>query len=281
MMNDRAAALNLDDSVFGHPAGGWVTTVQDMITLQREGAKHPLFLQLGGIEVYGLVPPNNVLCGTDAEAAAKCSGPFAKFTTIGLYPGRVAWKGGNGGLWWSNGEAEDVPARPAGIPWCTASAVGIVNRLDRSLAIALQQTDSRDEDCQRLLDFGFRRIFSPDLRGSVEFPQPGGVVDPDGPVRVKNFAIDRIDASSGVTAIIDDNENLQLNIWDFDFSSRKLVSAGSKKRTYALLSGASYALPTVVDLAPMPAAGSLQDEFAANLRGDHVDLSIWRIGEKP
>jgi hypothetical protein len=146
MMNDRAAALNLDDSVFGHPAGGWVTTPQDMITLQREGAKHPLFLELGGIEMYGLAPPNNLLCGTDAESAAKCSGPFPKFTTIGSYPGRVAWKGGNGGLWWSDGEAEDVPARPAGVAWCTASAVGIVNRLDRSIAIALQQTNSGEED---------------------------------------------------------------------------------------------------------------------------------------
>jgi hypothetical protein len=98
---------------------------------------------------------------------------------------------------------------------------------------------------------------------------------------VKNFAIDRIDASSGVTAIIDDNENLQLNIWDFDFSSRKMASAGSKKRNYALLSGATYAAPTLVDLAPIPSGAAIQDEFTANVKGDHLDLAIWRIGEKP
>ncbi len=282
MMNDRAAELHLDDSVFGHPAGGWVTTPQDMITLLREGAKHPLFLQLAGIELYGVAPPSDVLCGTDSNGDDKCNGPFAKFTTIGDYPGRLAWKGGNGGLWFSSAEANDVPTRPAA-SWCTASAVGIVRRLDRTIAMALQQTEngSRTADSQRLLDYGFRKIFTPDARGSVEFPKPGGLIGPDGPVRVRNFAIDRIDPNSGVTAIIDDNEELKLNIWKFDFGARDMTSVGTATRSYALLSGATFETPRLVDLAAMPAQAAIEDFFSANLNGDHLDLAIWRVGENP
>ena len=282
MMNDRAAALNLNDSVFGHPAGGWVTPVQDMITLMREGVKHPLFVTFGGAEteMYGEAPPQNVLCGTDAEGEDKCNGPFAKFSTIGSVPGRVAWKGGNGGLWWNDEEAADVPSRPD-VAWCTSSAVGVASRLDRSIAIAIQQTDNRTEDCQRLFDYGFRKIFTPDLRASLKFPEPGGVIGPDGPIRVRNFAIDRIDSNSGVTAIIDDHENLQLNIWTFDFTGRKMTSVGSARKTYALLSGASYDPPTLVDLASIPTPAAIRDFMSANLNGEHLDLQIWRVGQAP
>lgn len=282
MMNARAAQLDLDDSVFGHPAGGWVTPVQDMITLQREGVKHPLFVMFGGAatEIYGTAPPNNVLCGKDSKGNDKCNGPFAKFTTIGAYPGRTAWKGGNGGLWWSNGEATNVPARP-NVAWCSASAVGVVDRLDRSIAIAVQQTGDRTEDCQRLFDYGFRKVFTPDLRGAVEFPKPGGVVGPEGPVRVRNFAIDRIDSNSAVTAIIDDNENLQLNIWALDFASRAITPGGSANKTFALIGGATFDPPALVDLASIPTPQAIRDFFGANLNGDHLDLSIWRVGAEP
>ena len=283
MMNDKASELNLNDTIFGHPAGGMVTTPQDLITLLREGNKHPLFLQLGGIATYGLAPPNDVLCGTWGNGDLKCNGPFNKFNTIGDYPGRQVWKGGNGGLWWNGDEALDVPARPSGIPWCIASAVGIVERAGRALAMSLVQTDNdhRSSDSQKLFDYGFRKIFTPDLRGEREHPAPGGVIGPEGPVRVKNFAIDRITTNTGVTVIIDDFENIQIDIWSLDPISRAITFEGQAKRTYHLLDGAFVAPPTLVDLAEIPTSASIRDFFTANLDGDHLDLALWRVGEAP
>jgi hypothetical protein len=68
----------------------------------------------------------------------KCNNPFGNINNLAGYPGRLAWKGGNGGGWWGAGDANNVPTRPAGIPWCTRSQVGIAERASRTLAMALQ-----------------------------------------------------------------------------------------------------------------------------------------------
>jgi hypothetical protein len=280
MMNDEAANLGLADSVFGHPAGGWATIPQDLITLLREGNRHPLFLEHAGIALYGIEPPANVLCGTDSNGVNKCNGPFAKFDTIGDYPGRVAWKGGNGGLWWGNGEANNVPNQPT-VPWCTASAVGIVRRLDRSLAVAVMQSNDRTDDSQELFDYGFRKIFTPDRRAEQQFPAPGGIVGPEGPIRVRNFALDRITENTAVTAVIDDLENVQLNVWRLDPDNRTITSAGSAARTYHLQDGGSYAPPQEVAMSNLPSRSAMRDVIVANQAGDHLELTLWRVGEQP
>ena len=213
MMNTKAFALNLSPIVFGHPAGGSATRPQGLITLLREGGKHPLFNQLGGVDFY-----EDDLCGTDGMGEPKCNGPFRKINTIGDYPGRRVWKGGRGGLWWFESEANNVPAFPQ-VPWATASAVAIVDRVDRSFAMSLMQSGDRTPDARRLLDHGIRKVFTPDRYGDLEFPTSGGIVGPEGPIRVKNFAIDRITANSGVTAIIDDFEEMDYPNDDVDFYS--------------------------------------------------------------
>ncbi|MFN0060419.1 MAG: hypothetical protein ACKVX7_18335 [Planctomycetota bacterium] len=275
MMNERAVELGMTETICGHPAGGMITDPQDLITLIREGSQHPLFMQIASRELYGDVLPALELCGTDAFGLPKCNGEFPKHQTIGDYPGRQAQKGGNGGLWWGSQPA-------SGIPWCTSSAVAIVERADRALAISLQQTGDRTGDSQDLFDHGFRKVFTPDGRAELSFPTTGGIIGPDGPVRVRAFALDTIANDACVTAVIDDFEELRINVWSTDPGTGDFYALSSASETYVLTDGTTYASSPLVRIARIPAgAAAIGDYVTANLDGEHLDLKLWRVGETP
>jgi hypothetical protein len=69
--DDIADNLQMNDSQAGHPAGGMVTTPQDLITLFREGWRHPLFRKFAGA---------NISCMTTASNS--CSRPTAVAITL-------------------------------------------------------------------------------------------------------------------------------------------------------------------------------------------------------
>jgi hypothetical protein len=276
MMNQRAAELGMNTSVFGHPAGGWHTSLQDAITLQREGVKHPLFVQFSSFETYG-DSPAEVLAGTNLNNQPKVAWPFDQFMTMDLYPGRFTWKGGNVGLWLSDTQANSVPARPSG-PWCTASRVCTARRMDRTLAVCLQQTGDGDGDVQDLLDYGYRELFTPDARAAREFPQTGGIIGPEGPIRVRHFAVTAWEGHA-LTAVIDDHEELRLNVWACNFAANQMTPAGAASRTYQLQSGAGHAAPARTGLAEIPTTDAIADWFTANLTGEHLELKMWRCGQ--
>lgn len=280
MMNDRAAQLGMGNTICGHPAGGMSTKTQDLINLMMEGWEHPLFRQISSTELYGDIAPAIELCGLDSMGMDKCNSPWTKIATIGAYPGRLGYKGGNGRLWWGSSEPYGYPgAQPPG--YCTAAAVAVVERADRRIAIALQQSGSRSSDAQDLLDYGFRQVFTPDRLTTETFPAVGGIVGPGGPIRVNAFAIDSISGDRCVTAVIDDNEELRLNIWGTDFASGAISALGSASETYVLPAGVVYAPSPLVRIARSWNGDSIGDYFTASLDGQHLDLQIWRIGETP
>lgn len=281
MMNNRAKALGMAESVFGHPAGGWVTRIQDAVTLQREGVKHPLFVKFSSFVTYGDDQPEEVLCGTKVDNSIKCNGPWNQIESIGAYPGRHTWKGGNGAIWFADDDANDVPERPSASA-CTTSRVTTALRMDRILTACLQQTGGGNEDVRRLMDYGYRKLFTPDARSSRDFPETGGIVGPEGPVRVRNFAITAWEGR-GLTAVIDDHEELRLNVWAVDNKANTLTPAGNAKRSYPLLPGTFYQEPELTALASVPVASTeaIADFLTANLAGEHLELKVWRVGEEP
>ena len=279
MMNERAAALGMTQSTFGHPAGGWVTKLQDTVTLQREGVKHPLFVKFASFERYGDNQPEEVLCGTDIINAVKCGGPFNQFSSLDTYPGRYTWKGGNGKLWFASDQANMVPVEPAASV-CTESGVTTARRMDRTLASCVQQSGNGDSEAQNLLNYGYYELFTPDHRDMERFPEAGGVVGPDGPIRVNNFAIASWDGY-GCTALIDDFEELRLNVWSLDYSNNSIVPAGFAKKSFTLQSGSTFEEPALIDLTKVPTSAAIADFFTANLSGDALELEIWRSGEEP
>ena len=279
MMNTRAGLLGMSTSTFGHAAGGWVCKIQDAVNLQKEGVKHPLFLKFASFERWGDNQPDEVLCGTNAADVLKCNGPFIQFSSMDTYPGRHSWKGGNGFLWSLEGEANNIPASPPASR-CTFSRVCTALRMDRTLAACLQQTGSADEDVQRLLDRGYRQLFTPDLRDTVEFPEGGGLVGPEGPLRVKNFAIDGWDGF-GVTAVIDDNEEMKLNVWKLNYATNQMDFHGNSVRKYPLVSGTKFQEAALVGLADLSTRDAIADHFTAHLIGERLELKMWRAGEEP
>jgi hypothetical protein len=143
------------------------------------------------------------------------------------------------------------------------------------------QTGSGSSDSGRLLDHGYRTIFTPDRCAFREFPEPGGLVGPEGPVRVKTFAIDHMEGAEGVTAIIDDHEDLRLNIWDLSSAGESITSLGFTARKFALTGGTTHAPPNLVELDTISASNGVTDHFAASVHGEHLDLSLWRVGDAP
>ncbi|MEM7262269.1 MAG: hypothetical protein AAF488_09795, partial [Planctomycetota bacterium] len=270
----------MSDSTLGHPAGGMVTTTQDLVNLMMEAWEHPLFRMISGAELYGDIAPAIQLCGSDINGFAKCNSPFTKFQTIGSYPGRLGWKGGNGRLWWSGTLPYGHPEPDA--PSCTSAAVAVVERADRLITIALQQTGDRVGDSQRLLDHGFRKVFTPDRCAEREFPQTGGIIGPEGPIRVRAFDVDAIDDGAIITAVIDDYEELRLNVWLTDFADEELIPLSFASTSFALPAGNDYAPTALVRMSRIPTSGdAIGDYVTANLEGEHLELQIWRVGETP
>ncbi|MGE3164903.1 MAG: hypothetical protein AB7O52_08350 [Planctomycetota bacterium] len=281
MMNARASAIGMPNTVCGHPAGGMVTKVQDLINLLMEGWEHPMFREIMGRELFGDTLPALQLCGTDINGAPKCNSPFTKLQTIGDYPGRLGWKGGNGRLWWGSNLSYGYPFGEPDVPSCISSAVAVVERADREIAMALQQTGDRTGDSQDLLDFGVRKVFTPDRCDEVEYPAPGGIVGPEGPIRVRAFAVDGIENDGVVTAVIDDYEELRINVWGANFVVGALSPLDAASTTYTLPPGTTYAPAGWVRMARLDAFGAIGDYVTATLDGTHLDLEIWRVGETP
>jgi hypothetical protein len=277
MMNDEAAALGLTHSILGQPAGGWVTRPQDLITLLREGSRHPLFRSLGGNVIFGDVPSEQAaLCGTDAAGDEKCNGPFPKINTIGDYPGRVMWKGGNIGFWSAAGSANGVPPQPT-VPYATNSAVAIVERMGFTLAMSLMQSGSRVEDSQRLLDYGFRRLLTPDRRGTAQLYVPsGGIATPR---RVINFDVDRLTSGAALTAVVDDLNRLRVDVWTLNPAAQSLQWAGMGEHAYALVGSGDPVPVRAVGLVELPTVRAQRDLLSVHRRSNGIELNLWRIGE--
>ena len=284
MMKDRAKKLEMAETVFGAAAAGAVTKPQDMILLLAEGRRHPLWVEFASIGDYTPANyPAAEFCGTNGSGAAKCNGGFPQFMPIGSYPGRVAWKGGNLGFWRRDVQANDIPDAPA-VPWATTSAFGIVQRLGRVMGVGLMQTNDSVNDSGRLFDYAFRQVFIPDQRALIDYPKPGGIdviIGPEGPIRVRDFAIDHLFYGYGVTAIIDDHEDLRLNVWALDAAENTIDHLGHASRNYALLGNSGYREPSLIAGSPAQATGRRSDFFTANLIGDRLQLQLWRVGDAP
>lgn len=278
MMQARADELEMDTSIFGHPAGGWACKVQDAITLQREGVKHPIFVEYSSFENWGDDQPEEVLCGTDFEGVEKCNGPHAQFMSMGTYPGRYTWKGGNGLVWFEEGQINNWPPRPDANR-CTTSRVTTALRMNRTLSACLQQTGNGDAQSQNLMDYGFRELFTPDHRDLVTFPESGGLVGPEGPVRSKNFATTSW-TGHGCAVLIDDYEEIRLNIWALNYTTNQISPAGFAQKSYTLQSGTSYEEPALIDLVKVPTTDSIADFFTVTQVGDALELEIWRSGQE-
>jgi hypothetical protein len=256
-MNLKAAELNMSSTLYTHPAGGCITTPQDQVNLWLEGWQHPLFRQISTDRYY--TGPHT--CGEDADGAAKCFFGVEKLGDSG-YPGLEGWKGGNGRLGPSLGR-----------PSCTSSLLGQATRVDRTLVVSLHQTGDRWGDNDRMLDYGYQYLFTPDNRGANVL---AGTV-------VSDFAVRRVTDTVSVTAVIDGQNNLRLDTWQVMASLGQVEPlAAVVMPVNDLAKGTNSLRATLVDMTPLPTVGEAEGDYLTGyLSNGQLRLDVWRVGAEP
>jgi len=254
LMNAKADALQMVNTQYSHPAHGGVTTPQDLVTLWREGWKHPLF------RAYASSTLSYADCGVDAQGEQLC---FLVEKGTPWYPGLEAWKGGAVG--WT------VPG--FSVPFCTTCYLGQSTRLDRSLIVALQQTGAMGGDSARLWDYGYRLLFTPDYRGG------GGINTP----AITDFALRKIHDTLAVSAVIHGADQLRLDAWQVVAGIGQAGSLNSSTLLINNLPAGTHAPRTkILDVTKLPTVGEAEaDYLTGHLDGGDLRLNVWRVGAEP
>jgi hypothetical protein len=161
-MNDRAAELGLDDSLYCHPQGSTHSTPQDQVTLWRAVSQKAWFWEFAGVGSFD--PP----CALDANNDPKCFSTMSK-GNLGV-PGVDGEKNGlksvNSGVGYSSGQLScSAFASASTFDACRQCRIGSVTRLGRSFVGMTQQSDDSSGDVRDLLVHAIHRQFTPDQRG--------------------------------------------------------------------------------------------------------------------
>ena len=261
-MNKKAQELGMTDTVYGHPAGGCVTTPEDQTKLWLFARQYPLFLDIAGARVWDG-------CGVASNGTEKCF-YMIKHSDSG-YPGLGSWKGGNGGLWfWNSDEHWDDQD---GVPWCTSSELGEATRLDRTLIAGISQTGDRWGDHDRLMDYGFRKLFTPDYRSGLTYVG----------LTITDFDLDKIHDTLAVTAVIDDSR-LRVDSWQVVAGIGQVGHLATGSKTINDLPQGTFDIPsTRVRMTLLPTVGeSTADPLTARIDGTgNLRFDVWRIAAEP
>lgn len=257
LMNQRTAQLGLSDTSFGQPpngnggpAGGGISTPQDQVTLWLFARNVPRFLDIAGEWTYSE-------CGTDASGAQKCHF-FDKGN--GGYAGISGWKGGNGGF--------GIPGYNG--PFCVGSGCLVVEalRVGRPILVSLFNSGNRWRDARRLLDYGFRRQYTPDNRANAG--NQGGLA--------ADFDIDAITDGSAITSQIE-NGVLKVCNWGISVDVGQIDKRGCLTPSVGLLTKGDAAAPTRVDGVRVSHLLFEGDYITGHLDdSDLLRLNLWRLG---
>lgn len=257
MMQGKATNLAMVNTLFGHPAGGTITSPQDLVNLWRHGWQFSEFRRFSTDTSW-------IDQGKDAQGQPKIWS-LEKHSAETGYPGLEGWKGGNGGLW--------KGSFPFGIPICTSSVLGQATRLERSLIFALEQTGNRWGDVRQLLDYGFRLLFTPDYRGG------GGINTPP----ITDFAVRKIHDTLAVSAIIHGAGELRLDAWQVVAGIGQVTPLNASSITVNNLAVGTHAVRTkLLDVTRLPSVGESEaDYLTGHLKGGDLRLNVWRVAAEP
>ena len=265
-MNDLGSLLNLDNTRYGHPAGGSVTTPQDLITMWRAGWQHPLFRQFASSE-------NSIEATTLNLDPPKI---FQLNRTNG-YVGQDGWKGGNGRV----GSVYDEQGELIDVPICTQCHVGQARRGGHTVVVGIQQSKEDLSNAWKLYDYSFQKLFTPDRRGrSAPPPGPDVIVGP-GPRMsdIHSIAMDHITNSWIITAAVDNAQQLQLITWTVDVNGGNLTSIGSVIKTIDNLPQGNDIASQATDIVRLPEVSRvLGDYVTGSIENGNLRLDVWRVG---
>ena len=271
-MNDRSEAIGLNDTRYGHPAGGSVTTPQDLITFFREAWNNLLFRRYSSATAEY---PDNPATTLNLD-------PPKEFTLLrtNSYVGMDGWKGGHGRV----GDVYDTEGNLISAPNCDQCHVGQATRAGESLIVGIQQSKEDISNAKELYDYGFGLLFTPDRRGHF-VNQPGGpiIIGPGGTNLgdIQAVALEQITGGLIVSAVIDDASHLQLRSWDVHAGSGNISPLGGVIETYEGLAAAlpGAAVESRVAITEIASSGKVLGDYVTGriVTGD-LRLDVWRIG---
>jgi hypothetical protein len=249
MMQMAAQAGMSQDTIYTHPAGGCVTTPQDMVTLWLYATQDSEFVDFATRTMYDGI-------GENANGDAKIYF-LEKHGTDGPYPGLGGWKGGNGRL-----------GPSLGYPSCTSCVIAEATRLTRELVVSFQQSGDRWGDAKRLFDYGYKLLFTPDYRGSEMLNVPN----------ITDFAVRKVTDTLAITAAIDAQNNLRLHTWQTVAGIGQVSLLNSASLNYnALPPGTHYLRPTLLDMTRLPSIEAEADYLTGRLVNGRLQLDLWRV----
>jgi len=271
-MNEVGTDAGMTSTTWGHPAGGCITTPQDMIRFLTHAWKNETFRQYSGVHTFGHLASDIGLAGVSGNFLPKSNGAFESFTASRLYPGIQAFKGGNGGLWWY----EYLPKPEAS--WCTAASMLRAERLGHPLAVVLQQSGDTSSDGGNLLDYGYRRLFTPDFRGETTWQTAtGGLTTDARPPEVTKISSAVVSDRQVVTAIINRHEKLQLISWNVSTGTGSANARSLAEKEYALLGQDAFASNSDVQIHSFPNSTKLMDLLTVEVLDENLTLKLWQI----
>ncbi len=176
-MNDRAADLAMPDTTYCSRSGSSISTPEDQFRLWLEASQHPLF--------YDWVAPGSAMGFDCSETVNFINNTRGDGGVIGMQ----GFKDGNQGT--------SGPGSCSDKPTCTDCLIAESERLDRTL-LSFQHkgpngSASRWPDAQALFNYGFEKLFTPDLRASAAS---------DTPSQIKAQAIDTLSSRAAVSATV-------------------------------------------------------------------------------
>ena len=241
------------------------STARDQARLWESVYDDPQFVEFAGAadkDVCGTLPGNVEICHPAIP-------PMTKNMTV--YPKLDGYKTGGGG-----GLCTSIKAFDA-IPTCVSGGCLAVQatRLQRPLIITeLQptgQTANRWPDAATLFDFGYRQIFTPDLRASSG--NAGGTAS--------DFGLDYLTDLHAVTAALTGARQLTLCNWTPQAGVGSINLGGCAQRSYnGLAAGQSQRPPTRLDMVRLSTLEAEGDYLLGRLEGNKLVLRVWRVGEK-
>ena len=266
-MNDLGSLLNLNDTRYGHPAGGSVTTPQDLITMWRAGWQHPLFRQFASSE-------NNIEATTLNLDPPK----IFQLDRSNGYVGQDGWKGGHGRV----GSVYDEQGQLIDVPICTQCHVGQARRGGHTVVVGIQQSQEDIYNASELYDYSFQKLFTPDRRGRSAPPSAGpGVIVGPGPQMgdIQSLAVDHITDSWVVSGAIDDDQHLQLTTWAVNVHGGNLTPLGSAIDTVDNLPQGNEIARQATDIVRLPEVPRVQGDYVtASIESGDLRLDVWRVG---
>lgn len=270
-MQDRSDEMGLGfTTLFCDPAGRCHSTPQDVMTFWRIASQDPDFVAVAAKTTFTAaeVVAEAAACGTTLSSGMT-KGGFTGTAYPGFNGAKDGGYGNNLGVDYVGFGLQCYQQPPKTDRACNNCLAGMTVRLGRPLYHAqtrVPSTGNLQSNLYTLLNFGFRKIFTPDHLDDA----PAGAVG--------DFALAGLGAGLAVSSGVKSDGKLEVCLWSaFDsVQKEQCVSRGYVQ----MLNGPTPPI-TAIDVADVTGAEADGDFLTGYRESGQLTLDLWRVGRHP